>query len=433
VIFRRWLEALILLTAGVNPFIEGFAPASGVALPITAPRGARGDDDQPATAPRLVWKTQGGHQAKAAVEVLGADPAVLRTLERPEMTIDRWNSILVVRVVPANASRTSDQPPLWGSYRVSDDLIRFEPRFPLEPGMSYVAQFDPVRLHDVARALTLSGGIAVGQPRSTTRLIAHFSPPKKPGQSTTQVAEIYPSRDLLPENLLRFTIFFTAPMSRGEAYRRITLHNEETGKIVDSPFLELDEELWSPDGTRFTLVCDPGRVKRGLKPREEVGPVLEEGRSYSLVIDRQWTDASGNTLKSGSRKTFRVGPPDDTSPDPKTWTIHSPAAGSRDYLEVRFPEPLNRALLERLIWVENADAKGVAGQVSVGAAETCWRFTPASLWQNGGYHLVIGTELEDLAGNSVAQPFEVDAAGPISRRVTTKTVELPFRIGPLVP
>ena len=41
-----------------------------------------------------------------------------------------------------------------------------------------------------------------------------------------------------------------------------------------------------------------------------------------------------------------------------------------------------------------------------------------------------GTELEDLAGNSVAQPFEVDAAGPISSRVTTKTVELPFQIGP---
>ena len=199
-------------------------------------------------------------------------------LRRPEMTIDRWNSILVVRVVPSNASRTSDQPPLWGSYRVADDLIRFEPRFPLEPGMSYEAEFDPVRLHDVARALTPPGGIAIGQPGSTTRLIAHYSPPKKPAQSTTQVAEIYPSRDLLPENLLRFTIFFSAPMSRGEAYRRIKLLDLARARRVDAPFLELDEELWSPDGTRFTLVFDPGRIKRGLKPREEVGPVLEAGQ-----------------------------------------------------------------------------------------------------------------------------------------------------------
>ena len=91
------------------------------------------------------------------------------------------------------------------------------------------------------------------------------------------------------------------------------------------PFLELDEELWSPDGTRFTLLFDPGRVKRGLKPREELGPVLEAGKSYSLVIDRDWLDASGNSLKAGFRKTFRVGPPDETSPDPKTWTVRSTA------------------------------------------------------------------------------------------------------------
>ncbi len=78
-------------------------------------------------------------------------------------------------------------------------------------------------------------------------------------------------------------------------------------------------------------------------------------------------------------------------------------AGSRDPLEVRFPEPLDRALLDRLIWVENAEAKVVAGQVSVGEAETRWRFTPASPWHEGDYRLVVGTELEDLAGNSVAQ------------------------------
>ena len=108
-------------------------------------------------------------------------------------------------------------------------------------------------------------------------------------------------------------------------------------------------------------------------------------------------------------------------------TIDAPRAGTRDPLVVRFPESLDRALLERLIWVENAESKVVAGQVSAGTAETSWRFTPANPWRQGAYRLVIGTELEDLAGNSVAQPFEVDVAGPISRRVTSKTVALPFR------
>jgi hypothetical protein len=44
---------------------------------------------------------------------------------------------------------------------------------------------------------------------------------------------------------------------------------------------------------------------------------------------------------------------------------------------------------------------------------------------------VVGTELEDLAGNSIARPFEVDLAGPISQRVMTETVSLPFQIAPL--
>ena len=215
-------------------------------------------------------------------------------------------------------------------------------------------------------------------------------------------------------------------MSRGEAYRRVTLVDEATGKIVEAPFLELDEELWSPDGTRFTLLFDPGRIKRGLKPREEVGPVLEARKSYSLVIDRQWVDAAGNALKSGIRKSFRVGPPDETSPDPTTWTIHSPVAGSRDPTSRPLSGTIKPGPTRSPGMGRERRGENVAGQISVGEAETLWRSTPASPWLAGGYRLVVGTELEDLAGNSVAQPFEVDAAGPISKNVTTKTIELPF-------
>ena len=34
------------------------------------------------------------------------------------------------------------------------------------------------------------------------------------------------------------------------------------------------------------MFFDPGRIKRGLKPREQFGPALQEGKSYVLVIDR---------------------------------------------------------------------------------------------------------------------------------------------------
>jgi hypothetical protein len=434
VIFREWLKlkAMILVMAGANSFAEESAPASEGA-PSAVVEMVAGDDDRSAILPRLVWKVPADHQERVAVEVIGADPAAVRSLARSDLTIDRWNSFLVVRVVPPSEPTASDQPPLWGSYRVASDVIRFEPRFPLEPGLRYRAEFDLIRLNAVVRAIDSGIDQAASQPRSTSRLVAEYSAPTKPARATTRVAAVYPSRDLLPENLLHFYISFSAPMSRGEAYQRISLIDAATGKKVEAPFLELDEELWSPDGTRFTLIFDPGRIKRGLRPREEVGPVLEAGKLYSLVIDRQWLDASRNLLEAGFRKTFRVGPPDDVSPDPKTWTIDAPRAGTRDGLVVRFPESLDRALLERLIWVENADSKVVTGQSAAGTAETSWRFTPASPWGQGAYRLVVGTELEDLAGNSVAQPFEVDGTGPISRRITSKTVVLPFQTGALAP
>jgi hypothetical protein len=64
--------------------------------------------------------------------------------------------------------------------------------------------------------------------------------------------------------------------------------------------------------------------------------------------------------------------------------------------------------------------------VTVTEAETVWRFVPDAPWGVGKYRLEIGTELEDVAGNSVASPFEVDLTVPITKRVSSSRVEIPF-------
>ena len=378
--------------------------------------------DPPPPAPRLVWTPRGGDPSRAIVEVIGADPAVTAALASPDAAPERWRSVLSVKVL--RDGNAKDVPPLLGRYRTDGRTLRFEPRFRLEPGVRYRAEFDPAQLQALSPV-----GIERRKSPGPLRLIADFSLPEPSRQPTTTVAAVYPSSSTLPENLLRFYIHFSAPMSRGEAYRHIRLL-DAAGKPVADPFLELDEELWSGDGKRFTLLFDPGRIKRGLRPREEVGPVLEAGRSYELVIDPGWPDAVGNPLKAGFRKTFRAGPPDETSPDPKTWAVHPPGPGTRDPLVVRFPEPLDHALLDRLIAVRDDADVAVNGDISVSHEETAWRLSPDARWRPGMYRLVIGTELEDVAGNSIARPFEVDAVGPISRRITSETVARPFRIGP---
>ncbi len=382
------------------------------------------------SAPKLAWRPLDTDQTVAMVELIGVDPIALAVLGNPEVTREEWSSFLAVRVVPETPTPSdSKPPPLIGTYTATREGIRFKPRFPLEPGLRFRAEFDPVAMHTVAqRHLLLCGSShADWQITFTTKLTADFAPPRRPPAPPTSVIEVFPTASLLPENLLRFYIHFSAPMSRGEAYARIHLV-DATDHVVSDPFLELAEELWSNDGTRFTLLIDPGRIKRGLKPREEVGPVLEAGKAYALVIDREWLDANGNPLRTGFRKSFRAAAPDEASPDPKTWTINSPEPGSRDPLEVRFSEALDRALLDRMIAVTSDAGIVSRGTVSTSEGEKVWRFTPDAPWRGGRYQLRIMTDLEDVAGNSVAKPFEVDATGPVTARVVSESVTLPFRI-----
>jgi hypothetical protein len=362
------------------------------------------------------------------VELHGADARAIRALGAPAMTREIWESFFAVRVVREPTAGGDLPPPLLGSYRLAGDVVRFEPRFPLEPGIRYRAEFNPSSLDAAARSISPAGAPNPSRPPSPTTLTAEISLPQRDANPTTKVDRVYPSSSTLPENLLRFYIHFSAPMSRGEAYDHIRLL-DPTGKPVEGPFLELHEELWSADGTRFTLLFDPGRIKRGLKPREELGPVLEAGKSYDLVIDREWTDSAGRPLKTGFRKSFRALAADESSPDPKDWSVQSPRPDTRDPVEIRFPRALDRALLDRLLAVQDQAGKIMPGQVTVDGAETIWRLEPVMPWRAGDYRLVIGTDLEDVAGNSIARPFEVDLSGPISRQVLSNTVNLPFRIG----
>ena len=50
----------------------------------------------------------------------------------------------------------------------------------------------------------------------------------------------------------------------------------------------------------------------------------------------------------------------------------------------------------------------MAGSVSISEDEQMWHLTPASSWEPGEYRVAVNGQLEDLAGNAVDRPFEVD-------------------------
>lgn len=332
----------------------------------------------------------------------------LKLLQAAGWDSGKWHALFAVHV-KGSGKPDPGRPAMLGSYRIEKGRIVFEPRFPLEPSICYRAVFDPSLLPGASKAKPVE---------------AEFTLPR-PASVPTVVMNVYPSTDQVPENLLKFYIHFSAPMSRGEAYQHLHLLNAQ-GKAVDMPFLELDQELWDPQGKRFTLFFDPGRIKRGLKPREDVGPVLEEGKTFTLVIDKGWPDAKGQPLRQEMRKAIQAGPPIEKVLEPGKWKVEPPAAGKRQPLKLTFPAPLDHALLERVLWVKSPAGDKLAGTISITSKETCWQFTPAKPWQAGGYSLVIDKNLEDLAGNNLARPFEVDVFHPV-QMVKEETIELPFQ------
>ena len=301
----------------------------------------------------------------------------------------------------------SNLPALLGSARHEDGALVFTPRFPLAAGM---------RFRVVYRAS------ANAPPQ--TQLI---DTPALPARPPALVEAIFPSVGVLPENQLKLYLQFSRPMSRGEAYQRIRLLTA-SGEQIEDPFLELEQELWDPSGRRLTLLFDPGRVKRALLPNEQVGPPLRQGGSYRLEVDSAWPDAQGRPLGADGLKEFRVGPPDAEQPSVSTWRLEPPAAGTRDPLDVSFPEPLDRALLDSALEVRTLAEEPVAGRVSIGQGETQWRFVPDIPWAAGVYVLRAASVLEDLAGNSLARPFEVDVFEGVDAAPTGASERLRFRV-----
>jgi hypothetical protein len=336
-----------------------------------------------------------------AVEVTLPKEAVAK-LKASMPTDKEWRDVFRLVVAGGKDEELLARPPIAGTYALTDTGVRFEPQFALVPGLEYRA-------------------IVNDKPGAT------LSIPKPPPGPRVGIAAVYPSGNRLPENTLRWYVHFTGPVKRGEVYRNFKLVRDD-GVEVKSPFLELPEELWSPDGTRLTVLFHPGRVKQGLVPRLEEGPILEEGRRYTLTISGKWEDTEGRPIVAEYRRSFTAGPADDEPVDLGLWTLMPPRAGSDSPLIVRLPKQLDHALLGRMVSVVDASGKKVPGTVTVGGGERVVTFAPAGLWSRGEYKLVADTRLEDVCGNRVGEPFEVDEFRPVTGKIEAKFSERPFTV-----
>ncbi|MEQ1693380.1 MAG: hypothetical protein ABMA00_18960, partial [Gemmatimonas sp.] len=218
----------------------------------------------------LVGCDQGGVSRPASAMSVGVDSSagpgrafvVLSGLSSEELRVFRalppgsdsiWQSFARVTVDdPANASTSMA---VAGDYSTSNSAVEFRPRFPFDAGRTYLVSVN-------ARAAQRASPDSL--------LLFRFALPAGDRTPRTAVRAIFPGSDTVPENLLRLYIEFSAPMSRTGGLDYITLRDE--GDLeVKSAFLPLDADFWNDDRTRYTAFLDPGRVKRGILPNEQMG------------------------------------------------------------------------------------------------------------------------------------------------------------------
>ncbi|MFT5031433.1 MAG: hypothetical protein ACI9VS_003902, partial [Candidatus Binatia bacterium] len=133
-----------------------------------------------------------------AIRDAGNLESLFRVYVADRQTVDLWND--------TQTFAPGELPPLGGEYSFYKTCVfvsgtvcgHFMPQFPLDAGLSYIAVF----------------GEFAGAPR----VVELFEIPAKPKISTASVERVYPSGNVLPENLLKFYLHFTEPMRRGGVY-----------------------------------------------------------------------------------------------------------------------------------------------------------------------------------------------------------------------
>jgi len=343
---------------------------------------------------------------RGSVTVEGLSAATLRALEALDLTTKGWKRLFALYTAPS-LEAAAGLPPLLGSYVIDAGAVRFTPRFPFRTGLDYTARYDGNAL-----ALLLAAGSATdptANPAATTLRVLTFRLPQKDDPLPARVETIYPSAELLPENLLRVYVHFSRAMRAHDVHRHVRLYDGE-GFEVPLPFVEIPQGLWDPGQRRLTLFLHPGRIKRGVGPHMALGPVLREGESFRLVVERTLLDAGGRPLAEPYEKRFRVGPPDRASPRPMDWRALPPGA-ENEPLTLRFPEALDRALLPRMIAVEDAAGQPLDGTVAITDDERAWVFTPSRPWPRVAVTVTVNAALEDLAGNRLDRLFDTATPG----------------------
>ncbi len=326
----------------------------------------------------------------------GGEPVVLRLAEgEADHHPTRGDQRLAVFVGEAD-SYHEGRLPVAGRYEYHGKFLSFTPAFGFVAGQDYVVR---TRRSGERHHLT------------------EFLIPAEAAAAPALVTDVYPSGDVLPENLLRFYLHFSVPMTPHVAPDFVALR-DASGVPDPAAFMRFKQELWNADRTRLTVLIDPGRIKRSVATNLDLGPALLEGRRYELTIDEGWPAADGSSVLQSFAKRFLVGTGLRDRPSVGRWRWRPPRPGTREALRIVFDRPFDRHLMDDALHVVVGDGHPIDGTPHPGKHETSWSFTPTEPWTTGDVRIVVDDALEDVAGNNFRELLDRDVGHRLGQAAT---------------
>ena len=220
--------------------------------------------------PKLEFQRQ-SESNKASVVLSGLSDDMAAILSKmDEKELERRLRVFVITKPQEKLDNNAQA--ILGTISQSKNQLTFKPRFGFAAGAHYRA-------------------IAELPDKNQSPIQFEFSIPKVEKRPSTRVAIIYPTADVLPENLLKFYVHFSAPMSTGEAYKHISLETS-TGKIKAIANLgKQKDSIYTED------------LNYGIGKATEPGSVFKLATLMSLLEDK-YVDINSTVDCEGGQKMF---------------------------------------------------------------------------------------------------------------------------------
>jgi hypothetical protein len=294
---------------------------------------------------------------------------------------DLKNAALQV-FVGKSTSCCNGRSPIAGKHSRTVNRITFRPAFRFESGQAYTVLAPRIDQQGKAveskHEFTLKGEFNLANPH---------------------VVNVYPSGPNLPENTLRFYVHFSAPMQPHRSTEHIKLVDAQ-GNVDNNAFMSFKQELWSEDRKRLTVLMDPGRIKRGVAQNLTLGPALEQGHRYTIIVDEGWPGANGQSVAAKFEKGFVTTAALRTRPDLSYWSVSAPKIQSIEPLVINLDRPFDHASLSNSILILTDKGAVVSGSISIENYEQRWKFAPKEPWEGKQLTILVDAHLEDVAGNN---------------------------------